>query len=117
MLHYPNGQLIIGFVIAVFPETTMMLRPHIVDVQADENDNVEEYEFVPYLDQMAHVDPTDLVPVPFMNAHTMSIIRPAEHVVRNFSDFIRLKESVALAHDPESVDIFRRPYLNRRTRH
>ena len=117
LIYYPNGKLIIGFVIAVFPETTMLLRPHLVDVIADETENVTEYDFTPFLDQMAHVDPTDLVPTPFMNNTMLAIVRPAEHVVRNFSDYVRLKESVASAEDPDAVEIFKRPYLNPRIRH
>lgn len=118
MLHYLNGMMVIGFVIAVFPETTMLLRPHVVEVSYNsQNENIEGYEFSPYLDQMIYYDPHDLTPVPFMNSNTVALVRPAAHVISNYTDFVRLKESLAFKQDEDMVEIFKRPYINPNLRH
>ena len=118
MLHYSNGMLIIGFVICVFPETTMLLRPHSVEVVYNsEETNIEGYEFTPYLDQMIYYDPHDLTPIPFMNAASMSLVRPAPHLISNYTDIIRLKETMAFRSEDDYVEFYKRSYVNPRTRH
>lgn len=106
LMHFQNGLNVIGYVIAVFPETTMVLRPYTVTVDYNEHtDNVEGYEFTPFLDQMAYFNPLDLTPVPFMNNQMIAIVRPSEHVVSNYTGVIRLREKVASTPDDEHFEI------------
>lgn len=116
LVHLINGILVIGFVIEVFPEVTMLLRPYVVEVEFDpEQKNVPEYDFIPYMDQMAHFDPKELTPVSFMNASMVAIFRPAQHVLENYTAIIQLKETVANTGDDE--EIYKRDYINPKVRH
>lgn len=106
LLHYPNGMIVIGYVIAVFPETTMVLRPYTVQVSYNEaSDNVDEYEFAPYLDQMAYYSPTDLTPVPFMNGMMIAMLRPSEHLVQNYTGVVRLREAITATPEDEHLEL------------
>ncbi len=118
ILHYANGLLVMGFVIKVFPETTMVLRPYVVSVNYDRNsDNITEYELTPYLDQIMYYDPLDLTPSPFMNASMVSITRPSQHLLENYTSIVSLKEALSIHHDEDEVKIFPTNHFNPRTRH
>lgn len=120
LLHLFGGLIVIGFVIEVFPETTMVLRPHVVEILLNrEDENIEEYQLSPYLDQLIHYDPLALRPVPFMNTAIVSITRPADHLIENYTSVVRLKEAVAIAEQNhvEDIQIYKRHYANPRTRH
>lgn len=118
LLHLMNGMLIIGYVIAVYPETTMVLRPYLVEPIFDETrTNITEYEFEPYLDQMSFFDAHDLVPTPFLNSACVSISRPAHHLVFNYTSIIKLREIIKSTADAESVVLYKRDYVDTRTRH
>ena len=119
ILHLVNRTIVIGFVISVFPETTMVLRPYTVSVNFNpETENIEEYEFTPYLDQLAHYDPTDLQAIPFMNSAIISIVRPSQHVVENYNGLIQIKETVAVTPAEEDIEILmHREYPSKHTLH
>jgi hypothetical protein len=118
LLHLLNDMLIIGFVIAVYPETTMILRPYIVDPEFDPvKRNITEYDFEPYLNQLMHYDPHELSPVPFMNASTISITRPAAHLVQNYTSIIQLRQAVQVAEEKGNSEIYKREYVDTKTRH
>lgn len=114
ILHFVNGLMIIGFVIEVFPETTMVLRPHSLDVNFNEHsENVEGYDFEPYLNQIAHYDPSDLTPVAFMNSSLVALVRPADHVIKNYVGLVQIKETVHHADDSDTIEIMYRREIPR----
>lgn len=111
LLHLNNGILIIGFVIEIFPEVILVLRPYSVVPDYDmATGNIDGYEFVPYLDQLAHYDPNTLDPTPFVMSSIVSVNVPAEHMIFNYDNIISIKS--AAAEDLERIVIRKRTYLN-----
>lgn len=119
LLHLIHGELIIGYVIAVFAETTMVLRPFTIEARYNpEKETIEEYDFEPYLDQMVYYDPHDLSPIPFMNGAVISITRPAQHVIDNYTSIVQLREAVDYAEEgKKDIQIYKRSYYDPKTRH
>lgn len=113
ILHLNTGLLIIGYVIESYPnEVILMLRPHVISLEYDrEEGNVEEYEFVPYLNQLIAFEPNGLDPTPFIMSNVISVNMPAEHVLKNFESVIHLKSLAAV--DPERIKLQQPHYLTR----
>lgn len=85
LLHMPDDQLIIGFVLAVLDDVVLMVRPYWVDPQQDETGNIVSYTVTPYLDQLVHHDPETLEPVPFTRSNIYSINLPAAHLRKTYN--------------------------------
>lgn len=98
LLHLSNDALTIGFVLAVMPDSVLLVRPHNLQVFADrtgEGDlNIEAYDLVPYLNQLVEYDPDDTSPTPFMMSNIISMNIPAPHLRRNFMMVTQMKQSV-----------------------
>lgn len=119
MLHLRGGMLIIGYVINVFPDTILILRPHVIEVEFNpETETIEEYEFRPYLDQLVFYNPRDMAAIPFMTSAVISVTRPAEHLIENYTSIVRLKELVSVTPEDEHKDlIYKRSIPSTKTRH
>lgn len=118
LLHMTNGMLIIGFVINVFPETSLILRPYVVEADYDpQKDNIDEYEFTPYLNQLVDYNALDLSPISFMNSAIIAIAIPAQHLLENYTHIIRLREAVAATEDQTEIHLYKRNYVNPNTKH
>ena len=112
LLHMTNGMLLIGFVIAVYPETILLLRPHFVKLDFNpETENIDGYEFEPYLDQLVFYNPNSLDPTPFICTNVISVSVPANHLVTNFESVTMIKSMVAV--DPEKVQAKARHFPSR----
>lgn len=100
VLYLTNGILIAGHVIAEDETSIHLLQPHEMHVSWDgRRREISEYEFVPFLNQVAHSSPTELVVYPFYKSALISAVVPAQHVTNIFMKQLGIKHMVA--RDPE----------------
>lgn len=99
LLHLTTGVLIIGFAIHEDKDSVWILRPMSVEPDFDENNNIVQYELVPYLDQFADAHPMTLMGTRFYKSAITSACLPSQHLIRTYNTIIHFKEQVAA--DPE----------------
>ena len=115
MLYLGNGTLVVGHVIQEDDYTTHLLQPHELHITWDNRKReIAEYEFVPFLNQIAHSSPTQLVVYPFYKHAMISAVTPTDHVVLNFMKQLGTKQ--IYDRDPEQ-DLISRETPNFNTRH
>lgn len=116
LLHLTNGMLLIGYVIEIFPETILLLRPYVVEVDYDSRkSNIDGYKFEPYLNQLVHFDPNGLDPMPFVMSNVISVSVPAKHLQINYEQIVALHSRAVV--NVEDIKIKKRHYLNNNTVH
>lgn len=101
MMHFMDGTLIVGFVIAVLQDHIMMLHPYELRANVtdsdEEGENITEYQLTPYMDQLAEYDPESMTPTPFMVSGTLSpAIVPAKHVRDFYMTHVHLRTREAM---------------------
>lgn len=101
IIHLLDGSLMIGFVIGIEGSVVMVLRPYLVEASTKEDDqnDIVNYELVPYLDQLVGYDPNTLEPMSIMLSSAISLASPADHLATNYQQIINMKS--LLGYHPE----------------
>lgn len=100
LLYLTNGILVVGHVISEDENVAHVLQPHEVHVSWDRRRHeIAEYEFVPFLNQVAYSSPTELVVYPFYKSALISTVTPTLHITATFTKQLGIKQMVV--RDPE----------------
>lgn len=115
LLYLGNGMLVAGHVISDDENAVHVLQPHELHIMWDNRKReIAEYEFVPFLNQIAHSSPTQLVVYPFYKSALISTVTPSDHVTLSFMKQLGIKQMVD--RDPEQ-DLVPRHEQHFLTRH
>jgi len=104
MLYLGNGMLVAGHVVSEDEAAVHILQPHEVHITWDgRKREIAEYEFVPFLNQIAHSSPTQLIVYPFYKASMISNVVPSDHVQNAFAKQLGIKQLVSLDPDQDLI--------------
>lgn len=94
LFSFPSGLMIVGWIIGSENGAISCVFPLELQLFLNEDDSVAEYEFTPYLENLAEFDINEPYPYTFPITSLQSVIVPSHHVVRNYMGHLLMHKQV-----------------------